>query len=216
MKDEWTVPVKTGEIAKALAAAQGELQNPHMDSSNPHFKSKFASLKAVRNAVVPTFAKHGIALVQELVNVDGGVSCVVHLYHSSGESLRFGPLVMPAGKSDAHGMGSAATYSRRYSLMSVAGVVGDEDDDGNSAVESAKQTEDRAAELRLKHLDSVTYIKDALAEGRIGDASAAWFELTDEAKAALWVAPTKGGLFTTEERATMKTTEFRKAKEHAA
>lgn len=214
MKDEWTIPAKTGEIAKALAAAQGELQNPHMDSSNPHFKSKFASLKAVRNAVVPTFAKHGIALVQELVNIDGGVGCVVHLYHESGESLRFGPLVMPAGKSDAHGMGSAATYSRRYSLMSVAGVVGDEDDDANSAVESTVNADQRDAELRRKHLDSVTFIKDAIAEKRLGDASLAWFELPDDAKAALWVAPTKGGLFSTEERALMKTQDFRKAKEY--
>ena len=150
MKDEWTVPVKTGEIAKAFAAAQLEMQNPHMDSSNPHFKSRFASLKAVRNAVVPVFAKHGIAVSQELLTDERGVACIVHLYHESGESLRFGPLSMPTSKSDAHGCGSAATYARRYSLMAVAGVVGDEDDDANSAVESgnAPITDKQAADIR--------------------------------------------------------------------
>jgi hypothetical protein len=45
----------------------------------------------------------------------------------------FGPLRMPATKPDAQGMGSAATYARRYALMAVAGVVGDDDDDGNAA-----------------------------------------------------------------------------------
>lgn len=129
-----TPAVPTAAIAKAFAAAQAELQNPAFDSTNPHFKSKFASLATVRNTVIPVLAKHGIALVQELQTVDGGVSCTTHLYHESGESLHFGPLTIPATKSDAHGYGSAATYSRRYSLMAVAGVVGDDDDDANAAV----------------------------------------------------------------------------------
>jgi hypothetical protein len=45
----------------------------------------------------------------------------------------FGPLAMPATKPDAQGFGSAATYARRYALMAVAGVVGDDDDDANAA-----------------------------------------------------------------------------------
>jgi hypothetical protein len=47
--------------------------------------------------------------------------------------MAFGPLVMPASKPDSQGLGSAATYARRYALMAVCGVVGDEDDDANSA-----------------------------------------------------------------------------------
>jgi hypothetical protein len=35
--------------------------------------------------------------------------------------------------------------------------------------------------------------------------------LSQDVQAALWKAPTKGGIFTTAERATMKTTEFRTA-----
>lgn len=38
-----------------------------------------------------------------------------------------------------------------------------------------------------------------------------WFPLPEEVKKALWVAPTKGGPFTTEERSIMKSSEFREA-----
>ena len=58
--------------------------------------------------------------------------CTTHL-HKGDESLAFGPLFIPAAKNDAHSYGSACTYARRYSLMAVAGVVGDPDDDGNAA-----------------------------------------------------------------------------------
>jgi hypothetical protein len=123
-----------GSLAKALAAAQCEMSNPAFDSQNPHFRSKFASLAAVRNAVVPVLAKHGIAVMQDLQTTDKGVACFTILMHESGQTRTLGPLVMPATKADAMGYGSAATYARRYALQSVACVVGDEDDDSNAAV----------------------------------------------------------------------------------
>lgn len=126
-------PAPIGNIAKALAAAQAEMSNPAFDKQNPHFRSKFASLAAVRNSVVPVLAKHGIAVTQSIETSGNSVSCYTALWHESGESLHFGPLTMPASKPDAQGIGSAATYARRYALMAVAGVVGDEDDDANEA-----------------------------------------------------------------------------------
>jgi hypothetical protein len=134
---------EVGAIAKALAAAQAEMSNPGFDSQNPHFRSKFASLASVRNAVVPVLAKHGIAMCQDLTSVDGTICCTTILVHESGQSMTFGPLQMPATKPDAQGLGSAATYARRYSLMAVAGVVGDDDDDANAA--SGKPAESWAA-----------------------------------------------------------------------
>ncbi len=122
-----------GEIGAALAKAQAEMSNPRYDKTNPHFKNKFASLAAVRDAVIPVFAKHGIACLQELEAVEGGVACTTILIHSSGQVHRTAPLRMPVSKADAQGFGSAGTYARRYSLMAVANVVGDEDDDANQA-----------------------------------------------------------------------------------
>lgn len=127
------------EISKALVAAQAEMKNPAFDTTNPHFRNRFASLAAIRNAVVPVLTKHGIFVTQDLTNVDGGIACATILVHSSGQFLEFGPLIMPATKQDAQGYGSASTYCKRYALQSVCGVVGDDDDDGNAA--SAKLAE---------------------------------------------------------------------------
>lgn len=121
------------EIGSALAKAQAEMSNPKFDKLNPHFKNKFASLAAVRDAVIPVLSKHGISCLQDLTNVEGGVACTTTLLHASGQSMTFGPLKMPVAQANAQGFGSAATYARRYHLMAVANVVGDEDDDANEA-----------------------------------------------------------------------------------
>ena len=121
------------ELATALAAAQAEMTNPRFDKVNPGFRSKYASLAAVRDAVIPILARHGIAVVQNLTTTEGGICCTTMLLHKSGQSL-VSSLPMPASKQDAQGLGSAATYARRYGLMAMVGVVGDEDDDGNAAV----------------------------------------------------------------------------------
>jgi len=124
---------QVGQIAKAMAAAQSEMQNPKFDAANPHFRSKFASLSAVRDAVVPVFAKHGVSLTQDLSSAEGGIGCTTILMHESGEWIAYGPLVMPYQKDDAQGRGSAGTYCKRYAMQAVAAVVGDEDDDAEAA-----------------------------------------------------------------------------------
>ena len=122
-----------GAIAKALAAAQAEMRNPAFDSSNPHYRSNFASLASVRNAVVPILAKNGISVLQDLQTVEKGVACYTHLIHESGQSIVLGPLVIPASKLDAQGFAAAGTYAKRLSLQAAVCVVGDDDDDGNAA-----------------------------------------------------------------------------------
>ena len=122
---------QTDKIDAALAKAQAEMTNPVYDSTNPHFKSKYASLAGVRNAIIPVFAKHGVACVQELVHHDNKIGCATRLSHA-GQWIEFEPFFVPAGKNDAQGFGSASTYARRYSLQAVAGVSGDEDDDANA------------------------------------------------------------------------------------
>ena len=59
---------------------------------------------------------------------------------------------------------------------------------------------------------SIHAIKAGIAEGDLQSAKEAWDELTEDEKRALWVAPTKGGIFTTEEREVIKSSEFRNAR----
>lgn len=181
--EEWDLPkadVKfvpaTPKLFSALAKAQAEMQNPAFDSTNPHFRSKFASLAAVRKAVIPVLAKHGIAVCQDLTTTnDNRIGCTTILAHESGEMLRFGPLYMPATKPDAQGFGSAATYARRYSLQSVAGVVGDDDDDANAASAPPKAVEQKVPNEVWQSLES------AADQGRIAF-EAAWKKIPKQTR----------------------------------
>lgn len=62
-----------------------------------------------------------------------------------------------------------------------------------------------------EHSDSIFAIKTALAAGDLETASEEWRELSQDDQRAIWRAPTQGGIFTTEERHTMKSTAFREA-----
>jgi len=125
------------ELAKALAAAQGELANASKNAKNPHFRSSYADLGEILNVVRPVFAKHGLGIMQ-MPDYEAGVVTVETLVtHASGEYIS-SQTRLPVGKQDAQGVGGAITYARRYSLAAVAGI-GQEDDDGNSAVGNGQQ-----------------------------------------------------------------------------
>lgn len=124
-----------GKLAAALAKAQGEMDNADKDSSNPHFRSKYADLAAVRAAIREPFSKNGLAYVQ-LPRFNGeAVEVETVLMHAESGEFIADTLSIPIAKKDAHGIGSAVTYARRFSLMAVAGIAPSEDDDGNAASE---------------------------------------------------------------------------------
>jgi len=103
--------------------------------TNPAFRSKYADLAAVVDAIKPALAEHGLFFRQITHPAEHGVCIETVIHHASGESLACGPLFVPASKQDAQGFGSAMTYARRYSLMAAFGVPA-EDDDANAAVAS--------------------------------------------------------------------------------
>lgn len=124
-------------LAKALRAAQAEMKNPPKDSVNPHFKSRYADLATVRDAVIPVLAKHGLCVVQLPCEVEAGPALRTLLMHESGEWIGTTTLLRALGN-DPQKIGSALTYCRRYALQSVAGVAADDDDDGTAGARSAK------------------------------------------------------------------------------
>lgn len=123
------------KICAAYVAAFAELEAATKTANNPHFKSKYADLPAVIDAIKPHLSKHGLAFMQMPKPSEGGVSIETVLIHSSGDKLSMGVLFVPANKHDAHGYGSALTYARRYALQTCFGLP-TEDDDGNAAVKA--------------------------------------------------------------------------------
>ena len=121
------------KLAQALHAFQKDAPPIHLDATNPHFRNKYASLGGVVAAIRPALNKHGLVYTQVTTNLDGSPALKTTLIHAeSGETLEgTSPLVL--AKADPQGYGSALTYQRRYSLLSILGLVGDDDDDANSA-----------------------------------------------------------------------------------
>lgn len=119
-----------GKLADALAKAQGEMEGALKDSTNPHFKSKYADLAAVRDACRP-LSKHGLAVLQPTKADGARVTVTTMLVHSSGEWIAE-DLTLTAGQATPQAVGSAITYGRRYGLAAMVGIA-PEDDDGEAA-----------------------------------------------------------------------------------
>lgn len=142
------------KICAAYVAAFAELEAATKTASNPHFKSKYADLPTVIDAIKPHLSKHGLAFMQMPKPSEGGISIETILIHTSGDKLSMGVLFVPANRQDAHGYGSALTYARRYALQTCFGLP-TEDDDGNAAVKAQQPasvktiTPEQFAQLQL-------------------------------------------------------------------
>jgi len=110
------------ELASALSKAQGQIKGALKDSANPFFKSKYADLSSVVEAIREAWSSNGLSYVQCVESSDKSeVSIETVILHSSGEWMACGVLSLPVSKHDAQGFGSAMTYARRYSLSAAAG-----------------------------------------------------------------------------------------------
>ncbi len=118
-------------IAEALAKAQAVMRHATKDSTNPHFKSKYADLASVLEAIKEPFQANGLSLSQHPGGDGDRITVTTILMHKSGEHLKSTLTLIPT-KKDPQGAGSAITYARRYAAMAVAGLAAD-DDDGNAA-----------------------------------------------------------------------------------
>lgn len=120
-----------GELAKALCKVQSSLIPARKNSTNPFFGKNYADLESIWDACREALTNNGFAVSQVFHAADHGVVIETILIHASGEFIS-GEMFLPLAKQDAQGVGSAATYGRRYGLAAIVGVV-TEDDDGNSA-----------------------------------------------------------------------------------
>lgn len=122
------------QISTALLKAQSEMSNPKKGATNPFFKSKYADLNAIREAVIPILNSNGISVLQPIVHVDGKNFVKTILLHESGELLESLTEIIYNKVNDAQAQGSGISYARRYSLQSFV-CVGADDDDGQKAVQ---------------------------------------------------------------------------------
>lgn len=112
------------EIAKALVLFQGKVKGVKKDSTNPHFKSKYASLEAIMEAIRKPLNESNLSIIQS--------QNVTRLLHISGEWIEIEVNLAPeTGKPQEYG--SAMTYARRYGVSAILSLATEDDDDGNMA-----------------------------------------------------------------------------------
>ena len=145
-------PIFEGDRVKlfaAIRAVQKDLGSGALakDAFNPFHKSKYATLAATMELVLPLLVKHELCLLQLPISEDGktvGVTTIIG--HSSGASLSSTLRMIPV-KVDPQGIGSAITYARRYTLQAILGITPD-DDDGNEASNLDANKRDRVERQR--------------------------------------------------------------------
>ena len=132
---------KTKTFHEDLVSALGEIQNPKKSANNPYFKSKYATLEESLKNAKEVLRKYNLSVLQlniSFLNSEGHV-IVTQILHTSGEYIQDnGVPIVSKDKNDPQKMGSAITYARRYGLMSMLGMVGTDDDDGNYASRSSQ------------------------------------------------------------------------------
>ena len=155
-----------GELAKALAAAQGEFPPIPKDCvakvttrGGQSYSFRYADLETILAIVRPVLAKHGLAIS---VNVEAcevklpetqgrpshtlGMAATVRLLHESGQWIESRPLAVPVdpealGRQYAQAVGSSATYATRYAIEAALAIRATEDTDGSEASGNATTVE---------------------------------------------------------------------------
>lgn len=132
-----------GDLAKALSQAQGAILGAYKDAKNPFYKSDYATLASVLDAIRGPLEEHGLAVVQTTyLDGDRPVLRTV-LMHSSGEWIDgFFPVL--TDKPGPQGMGAGMTYARRFALSAMVGVS-QIDLDGEDATDRTPQFRDEKA-----------------------------------------------------------------------
>ena len=184
------------ELANALCKAQSQMKHADKDATNPAFKSKYATLASVIDAVRAPLANHGLAFTQLPSETESGVAVETVLLHTSGQWIS-SSLTVPSGKTTAHGVGAAITYAKRYGLAAMCGISAETDDDGNVATKSAEprrsnsvarttveETGAKVDESRL--MDIVISLRESLAIDDGLGVQEVWGELDNDTKTVVW------------------------------
>lgn len=122
------------ELAQALIKVQGQLQPATKDADNPFTKSKYATLNSVMDSCRDALLSNGIWLCQYPVPAEPGyLGLVTKLTHAESGQWQSSLAVVPLPKVDPQGVGISMTYTRRYTLSAMLGIVTEEDTDGEFA-----------------------------------------------------------------------------------
>lgn len=148
-KAEFKMSESIAEISKAMGGFSTEVGKIAKDANNPFFKSKYASLSSILDAIAEPLAKNKLSINQFPLGSNGMVTI---LAHQSGEYMMSTFYMTPKDNSP-QSYGSVITYQRRYALGAILGLNIDEDDDGNKASFKAATKENVKSTMKSKPVE---------------------------------------------------------------
>lgn len=226
LQERWEANEARKAFVAAMAAFKSEPmaigKNKKVSFQTAKGKTEYmhAELSDVTDVVVPNLSKHGLSHDWKITQ-DKGITVVCTITHVLGHSKS---VEMSAnaddsgGKNSIQAIASTNTYLQRYTLLAACGLAtGGSDNDGRGAEEfdptilHEATAEELEAVLEIKRKDlhdatyarlseSVLHIKDRIAMDDLPAAIAEWNQFSQDEQRALWLAPSKGGCFTTNER----------------
>jgi hypothetical protein len=134
-------------MAKAQAAIEDPTKNKKADAGPKTYR--YADLPTVLDVVRPALSANNLAVMQFPCEFEGVPAVTTLLAHTSGEWIETLACLRP-GKMDPQGIGSALTYMRRYSLLSLCGIAADDDDEGAAASRPQQQQKGDNLPMRAK------------------------------------------------------------------
>lgn len=112
---------KLNEFKKSVGAIK-------KDSTNPHYKNKYASIESVLDTIEKPLLDAGLGFIQCVEDLN----LITTIYDTESDNILTSKIPLILNKNDMQQLGSAITYARRYGLVSMFGLE-QEDDDGNLA-----------------------------------------------------------------------------------
>ena len=150
-------------LAAALLKAQRSIGAALKSAKNPYFKSKYADLQTVIDAVKGPLNDNGITFLQAVDSDDGNVPVIdTILLHESGQYLSSRSPVFCAKPNDPQAFGSGVTYSKRYALQALLGLPTEDDDAEAAMARNGKTATETQAELKRRIIKEAyaKYLKD--------------------------------------------------------
>jgi hypothetical protein len=175
---------------------------PTVSKTKKGHNSKYAGLSESIDQIKGVMSANGLSHRWTTGQREGivNVTCIVsHIGGHEESTTLSGEPDTSGSKNSIQAVGSTVSYLQRYTLFAALGIAaGDEDTDGN-VINLAELQEAIKA-----HFDTIVSIKHGIRDGDLYSAGEAWYELSEAEMRSLWVAPSKGGIFTTEERKVIK------------
>lgn len=179
---------------------------------------KYATLSHIESVIKDALEECGLSYRWESVEKDGrdGQRCVVtHVLGHSESNEMYAPNDDSGNKNQVQALGSTTSYLKRYTLIGALGLTtADEDDDGQASSEMPYIKLLEHNEAVRNNLGAIHEVKAGIEQNDYDYAVEILYSMNEETLNALWIAPTKGGIFTTAEIKVIKTSpEWSQARE---